>query len=214
MAKRTREQTCAAGDRAVLDVGGTRFASSVSTLTANSTYFAALFSRWDHDAQDQPEFFLDRDPDTFRVLLSCMRHKRALLPEDRGLFERILLDAQFLQPADQPCTHAGIRHRGLEHRSYRIEGHGDLLAPEHLLQHRWRRSATADADGQSGVRSAHGGLAPRSRECLHAHAILLLSRATRLLPTLLGASALILGALGEPRQHKEEEVGLAIDPWR
>ena len=85
-------------DRVVLDVGGTRFASSISTLSANSAYFAALFSRWDAEGyDDDEEVFLDLDPDVFRVLLSCMRHKKALLPEGNAdLFRRILLDAEYL----------------------------------------------------------------------------------------------------------------------
>ena len=84
-------------DRVALDVGGEKFVSSISTLSASSAYFAALFARWDDGADEHPEVFLDRDPDAFRVLLSCMRQKMALLPEgDAGLFRRALLDAEFL----------------------------------------------------------------------------------------------------------------------
>ena len=83
-------------DHIVINVGGTRFTTSVSTLTASSTYFEALFSRWDDDHDKDSEIFLDRDPDAFRVILSCMRHRRAVLPEDKDLFSRVLLDAQFL----------------------------------------------------------------------------------------------------------------------
>ena len=57
-------------DHIVINVGGTRFTTSVSTLTGSSTYFEALFSRWDDDDKE-PEIFLDRDPDAFRVILSC-----------------------------------------------------------------------------------------------------------------------------------------------
>ena len=93
MSASKRPRTEASKDRIKLDVGGTLFTSSISTLTANSQYFAALFSRWE---EDEENLFLDRDPDSFRVLLSCMRHKRALLPEhDKDLFKRVLLDAQF-----------------------------------------------------------------------------------------------------------------------
>ena len=93
MAKRPRTSETSR-DRVILDVGGTRFATSVSTLTANSTYFESLFSRWD---EADEEVFLDRDPDVFRVLLSCMRQKKALLPEsDKDLFKRAVLDAEFL----------------------------------------------------------------------------------------------------------------------
>ena len=82
-------------DRVEVDVGGTLFTSSVSTLSSCSAYFAALFSRWDEDVDEM--IFLDRDADSFRVLLSCMRQRRALMPENNpDLFRRVLLDAQFL----------------------------------------------------------------------------------------------------------------------
>ena len=82
--------------RVELDVGGERFVSSVSTLSAGSAYFAAKFERWD-EADEPPEVFLDRDPDAFRVLLSCMRQKKVLLPSnDDGLFRRVMHDAEFL----------------------------------------------------------------------------------------------------------------------
>ena len=39
------------------------------------------------------EIFLDRDADSFRVLLSCMRHRTALLPEEDPLLcARVLLE--------------------------------------------------------------------------------------------------------------------------
>lgn len=90
MSKRARSDT---RDRVVLDVGGTRFTTSISTLSANSTYFASMCSRW----EPNEEVFLDRDPDVFRVLLSCMRQRKPLLPEnDKDLFKRAVLDAEFL----------------------------------------------------------------------------------------------------------------------
>ena len=98
MSKRPRVEAAAADrtvlDRMVLDVGGERFVSSTSTLSGSSAYFEALFARWEDSST---EIFLDRDPDAFRVLLSCMRAKRALLPEnDKDLFRRALLDASYL----------------------------------------------------------------------------------------------------------------------
>ena len=72
------------------------FQTTISTLTANSQFFSRKFSsEWSSDAED--EIFLDRDADSFRVLLSCMRHRTALLPEgDPLLCARVLLEAQYL----------------------------------------------------------------------------------------------------------------------
>ena len=63
-------------DRVVLDVGGTKFITSVSTLTSNSSYFASLLS--DHwleqsDTNGDDEIFIDQDPVPFKVLLAYMR---------------------------------------------------------------------------------------------------------------------------------------------
>ena len=91
-----RPRTDQPSDRVVLNVGGDHFTTSISMLSSNSTYFEALFSRWDKAS----EVFLDRDPDAFRVLLSCMRQRRVMLPKcDNDLFERSVLDAAFLVAA-------------------------------------------------------------------------------------------------------------------
>lgn len=83
-------------DRVVLNVGGTEFATSRSTLEPCSSYFARRFSEeWAGGAAG--EIFLDLDADCFRVLLSCMRRRSALLPAaDLDLCARVLLDAQYL----------------------------------------------------------------------------------------------------------------------
>ena len=79
-------------DRVFLNVGGEVFQTTISTLTANSEFFSRKFSsEWSSDAED--EIFLDRDADSFRVLLSCMRHRTALLPDgDPLLCTRVLLE--------------------------------------------------------------------------------------------------------------------------
>ena len=63
-------------DRVFLNVGGEVFQTTISTLTANSEFFSRKFSsEWSSDAED--EIFLDRDADSFRVLLSCKVDVRA-----------------------------------------------------------------------------------------------------------------------------------------
>ena len=80
-------------DRVVVDVGGTRFCTSTSTLTASSSYFQRLFSdRWASSSED--ECFLDGDPEPFAILLSYMHRGHLDLPE--SLAQRVLLEAEFL----------------------------------------------------------------------------------------------------------------------
>ena len=83
-------------DRVALDVGGELFHTSQTTLVSNSMYFSRLFSDSWCDDGDGPQF-LDRDPDAFRVLLSCMRTRSIILPEkDPELCARVMLEAEFL----------------------------------------------------------------------------------------------------------------------
>ena len=96
--KRPREDTAESRTgRIVVEVGGERFVTTVDTLSMNSEYFRSKFEHWDHNIEEQPELFLDRDPDTFRILLTCMRQRKPLLPEhDKGLFKRTICDAEYL----------------------------------------------------------------------------------------------------------------------
>ena len=83
--------------RVILNVGGTRFESSRTTLEAASSYFQSLLVRWDDVSSQEEPFFIDADPDAFKVLLSCMRGGSLLLPKlDLDLSSRTLLLAEYL----------------------------------------------------------------------------------------------------------------------
>ena len=101
----TSKKRARTSDRVFLNVGGEVFQTTISTLTANSEFFSRKFSsEWSSDAED--EIFLDRDADSFRVLLSCMRHRTALLPEgDPLLCARVLLEyaTEGSNPRRQVC---------------------------------------------------------------------------------------------------------------
>lgn len=54
-----------------INVGGTTFTTSPTTLINHSSYFSALLSGvWNDDAD---EIFVDQDPEPFSILLSYMR---------------------------------------------------------------------------------------------------------------------------------------------
>ena len=119
-------------DRVVVDVGGTRFSTSTSTLTASSSYFQRLFSdRW---ASSDDECFLDGDPEPFAILLSYMRRGHLDLPE--SLAQRVLLEAEFL-------------------------GVDSLLVEVKARAHRNLHSGcqdSSDADAAASFDAEHGGL--------------------------------------------------------
>eukprot|EP00956_Cyclotella_meneghiniana_P026871 scaffold59152_cov76-Cyclotella_meneghiniana.AAC.7 len=79
----------------VLNVGGTRFSTSITTLSNSSAYFESLFSHeWaeSRDNGDGEEVFVDQDPEPFRVLLSYMRLGKV---EALELTLSVLLQAKF-----------------------------------------------------------------------------------------------------------------------
>ena len=81
-AKRQR-RSLGASDRVVLDVGGTKFITSASTLTSNSAYFASLLSdNWiESNNGEDNEIFIDQIPSAFSILLDYMR-RGAIKVED------------------------------------------------------------------------------------------------------------------------------------
>jgi len=92
-AKRQR-RSLGASDRVVLDVGGTKFITSSSTLTTNSAYFAALLSdNWIESNNGEDEIFIDQDATPFSVLLAYMRQGNIEVDE---INTKVLSLAEFL----------------------------------------------------------------------------------------------------------------------
>jgi hypothetical protein len=85
------------GNRIKLDVGGTIFATSLSTLTfIKGTFFEVMFSgRWEPKKEEDGSFFIDRDPIVFRYILNFLRGEEIKidkLSEDEK--EMLLSDAK------------------------------------------------------------------------------------------------------------------------
>jgi len=92
-AKRQR-RSLGASDRVVLDVGGTKFITSASTLTSNSAYIASLLSdNWIESNHGEDEIFIDQDPVPFKVLLAYMRRGSIKV---KDIDTDVLLLAEFL----------------------------------------------------------------------------------------------------------------------
>lgn len=83
----------------LLNVGGTKFQVSKTTLIENSSYFEALLSgRW-REGDDEPggEIFIDQDPAAFDILLTYMRCGLVHMPrEDLYLAKKTLMLAEYL----------------------------------------------------------------------------------------------------------------------
>ncbi|KAL3799030.1 hypothetical protein HJC23_005169 [Cyclotella cryptica] len=84
-----------------LNVGGTKFQVSRTTLTESSSYFEALVSgRWkERERIDEADdvLFIDQDPAAFEILLTYMRCGLVYLPrEDLYLSKKTLMLAEYL----------------------------------------------------------------------------------------------------------------------
>eukprot|EP00088_Acartia_fossae_P071767 TRINITY_DN9939_c0_g2_i3.p1 TRINITY_DN9939_c0_g2~~TRINITY_DN9939_c0_g2_i3.p1 ORF type:complete len:217 (-),score=39.44 TRINITY_DN9939_c0_g2_i3:5-655(-) len=89
-------------DIIVLDVGGTRFKTSRGTLVSEPD--SMLAKMFDPDSPLQPAktqegaYFLDRDPDTFTVILSYLRSAH-ISKSCHGLLDKLMVEAQYFQLA-------------------------------------------------------------------------------------------------------------------
>jgi hypothetical protein len=82
-----------------IDVGGTMFRVSRTTLTNSSAYFESMLSaRWATDESDKKDvLFVDQDPSAFEALLTYMRSGIVHLPrQDDFMAKKILILAEFL----------------------------------------------------------------------------------------------------------------------
>lgn len=61
-----------ASNRVTLRVGERLFYTTKDTLTGESTYFKARFSKW-NDADDDGSYFIDGDPVLFQTILQYLR---------------------------------------------------------------------------------------------------------------------------------------------
>mmetsp|Transcript_26521 Transcript_26521/g.44827 ORF Transcript_26521/g.44827 Transcript_26521/m.44827 type:complete len:396 (-) Transcript_26521:1326-2513(-) len=93
----------------VVNVGGTRFHTSRQTLTSGSCFFEAALSRFAEGAQED-EFYVDRDPVPFPIILNYMRSGvLQCSKEQQNMLMGVVLEADFygmdglVQEVKQKC---------------------------------------------------------------------------------------------------------------
>ena len=126
-------------DKVVLNVGGTRFTTSVQTLTSvPNTFFASMFSgRFDLtlDADEDGAHFIDRDGSRFRHILDYLRDPTGFeLNADLTTAQRreLLKEAEFFCVAPLVT----ILRQTLEHSGFEAE--------EHLCRHILERACQSE----------------------------------------------------------------------
>lgn len=81
--------------RFVLNIGGQIFSTSKQTLICGSAFFSAAFQGQFSDGEDEDaEYYVDRCPDVFPILLKYMR-SNLLVCNDRNLLAEVLIEAEF-----------------------------------------------------------------------------------------------------------------------
>jgi len=99
----TRLHKSQIGPKIKLDIGGTIFATSLTTLTViKESYFVSMFSgRWELKPQEDGSYFIDRDPLVFRYILNFLRDQQIDVEVlTKAEFKALILEAKFylLQP--------------------------------------------------------------------------------------------------------------------
>ena len=116
-----------------LNVGGTFFTTSISTLISHSSYFDAMFSQnWScnthnddetNDCSDTsitkeqnfPTIFIDKDPIPFSYIMTYMREGRINLSDDYMIARLIILQAQYF---GIECLLCKIKFRAVKNCMY------------------------------------------------------------------------------------------------
>lgn len=85
--------------RVVIDVGGTKFSTTVATIE-RSSYLHGMIdaSAWQSDPSHCAEIFLDRDPEIFSQLLRLMRqtpHAAGLIPTEPRACASVIAEADY-----------------------------------------------------------------------------------------------------------------------
>ena len=145
-----------APDRVTLHVGGETFVTCRATLEPASSYFARRFSAEWSSGVPSEDCFLDRDADSFRVLLSFMRCGHvSVLPRDPALFSRVLLDAEYFG-MDSLIEQVKVKVQRHLHSKYRKtrEGHEVAVRGGELVRVEARWTAAAFDEEHGGLREA------------------------------------------------------------
>lgn len=97
-----------------LNVGGTTFATTLTTLTKNpNSMLGAMFSgRYTLSTDDKKRYFIDRDGKHFGTILNYLRDGCVTIPESNVARAELLIEAQY----------------------YQLSGLIDLLTPEERIQ--------------------------------------------------------------------------------
>ena len=82
-------------NRIIVNVGGKLFPTFRSTLTMKSTYFEKRLSGRFSDDADDSEIMVDRDHESFSIILSYLRSGKLSVPSGQLTVRLVLIEADF-----------------------------------------------------------------------------------------------------------------------
>ena len=147
-------------DHVLLNVGGTKFSTSITTLTSSSAYFQSLFSEeWANNRPNSPddEIFVDQDPLPFQILLSFMRLGKV---QASDLTLPVLLQAKFFGMERLLAAVRGVARRsGDDSPLTKAARDADIVSnnEEREIARIWLHSMELCFDDQEGLRLWEGG---------------------------------------------------------
>ena len=88
-----------ARERLRLNIGGSKFETTVHTLTKHAdTYFSAAFSGRHVPLDSEGYYFIDRDSKHFGAILSFLRTGKLRLPRDEEDREELMVEVRHCAP--------------------------------------------------------------------------------------------------------------------
>jgi len=96
--KRAQDSADAFSNKIALDVGGTKFTTSKSTLlSAKGSFFEAMLSSGHWKPEADGSFFIDRDPKFFPIILNFLRMGKVLPNIDPNSIDELEAELDFYQ---------------------------------------------------------------------------------------------------------------------
>lgn len=85
--------------RVILNIGGTIFETTRSTLTSDQrSIFASMFSgRYYFEPDSDGSYFIDRDPTHFKYILNFLRDSNVYLPPNKTIYQELMIEAEFYE---------------------------------------------------------------------------------------------------------------------
>lgn len=109
-----------------VNIGGTVFTTSKTTLCSRSTFFSTLLAKENADRDEQGNLFVDRDPKHFAFILNYLRDSKCFLGNnDESELIEILNEATFYCLVD-------LKH-GIEKKLHKIQQDANIAKQNSTL---------------------------------------------------------------------------------